>query len=137
VRQYRSHWWDPNYKPPAKSSGNNGQGSKTEGYAKIDLATNNDCEIENVKEVKTENKRQCYPGIIFESMYEHEKTHARQCRDKETSSEYKSGTPKSYQKFEIEAYCVGISILLNYAKEHCKDHDLKPYEKEFKRLCGK
>jgi hypothetical protein len=131
VRQLKSHWWDPNYKPPE----NSGVQPQNEGSAKIDLATNDKCKVENVDKVRDDYREKCYPDVIFQSMYEHELTHARQCRDKMTSAEYKSGTPRSYQKFETEAYCVGIGILLNYAKEHCKDYDLKPYEKEFNRLC--
>ncbi|MBN1472458.1 MAG: hypothetical protein JW925_11810 [Syntrophaceae bacterium] len=132
VKQFKSHWWDPNYKPPP----NSGASHPNDGSAKIDLATNNDCKVVNVDEVKDDYKKKCYPDVLFKSMYEHELTHARQCKNKTTSAEYKSGTPRSYQKLEMEAYCVGAGIILNYAKEHCKDHDLKPYEKEIKRLCG-
>lgn len=131
VRQLKSHWWDPNYKPPPGS----GASPANEGSAKIDLATNNDCEVVNVDEVRDDYRKKCYPDVIFQSMHEHELTHAKQCKDKTTSAEYKSGTPRSYQKFETEAYCVGSGILLNYAKEHCKDYNVKPYEKEFNRLC--
>jgi hypothetical protein len=131
VRQLKSHWWDPNYKPTPGS----GASSSNAGSAKIDLATDNDCNVMNVDEVRDDYRKKCYPDVIFKSMHEHELTHARQCKDKTTSAEYKSGTPRSYQRFETEAYCVGSGILLNYAKEHCKDYDLKPYEKEFNRLC--
>ena len=131
VRQLKSHWWNPNYKPPA----NSGAQPQNEGSAKIDLATNNDCKVVNVNEVRNDYRKKCYPEVLFKAMYEHELTHARQCKDKTTSAEYKSGTPRSYQKFETEAYCVGAGIILDYAKEHCKDDDLKPYEKEFNRLC--
>lgn len=131
VKQFKSHWWDPNYKPPAGS----GTSIPNDGSAKIDLATDNNCNVVNVDEVRDDYRKKCYPDVLFKSMHEHELTHAKQCKDKTTGAEYKSGTPLSYQKFEIGAYCVGVGILLNYAKEHCKDYDLKPYEKEFNRLC--
>jgi hypothetical protein len=134
VRQYRLHWWDPNYRPPQDSLGNS-DGRDEGGSATIDMATNNDCEVKNEDAVREDYKRKCYPGILAEAMYQHELVHARQCADKETAGEYKSGTPKSYQKFEIEAYCTGLGIILDYAKKNCKDRDLKPYEKEYKRLC--
>jgi hypothetical protein len=133
VRQLKSKWWEPNYKPPRDS----GASPKNEGSAKIDMSTDNDCNTHNVEELKADQERKCYPDIIFESKYQHEMMHVRQCQDEETGPEYKAGTPDSYQKFEIEANCVGIGILLGYAKEHCKDRNIKPYEKEYKRICGK
>ncbi len=135
VRQYRKHWWDPGYNP-SQSSAQNSEGPLDGGSAKIDMATNNDCKVVNADEVRDDYRKKCYPDVLFKAMYEHELTHARQCREEATSAEYKSGTPRSYQKFEIEAYCVGIGIILDYAKVNCKDCDLKPYEKEYKRLCG-
>ncbi len=135
VRQYRKHWWDPGYNP-SQSSAQDSAGPGDGGSAKIDMATNNDCKVVNAEEVRDDYRKKCYPDVLFKAMYEHELTHARQCSDKTTSAEYKSGTPRSYQKFEIEAYCVGIGIILDYAKVNCKDCDLKPYGKEYKRLCG-
>jgi hypothetical protein len=127
--QYMSHWWDPKYKMPDADP-------DILGTAAPDMGTNNDCEIENYEKVKADYKRKCFPGIMFEAINEHEKLHVQQCSDDKTGPEFKSGTPKSYQKFELEAHCLSVGMVLDYAKEHCKDCDLAPYKKEYKRICG-
>jgi hypothetical protein len=131
--QYMAHWWDPDYKPPDNQDDSS---IDPQGAADPDMGTNNDCEIENYDKVKKEYERKCYPGIMFDAIHEHEKLHVQQCSDDVTGPEYKSGTPKSYQKYELEAHCLSVGMVLDYTKEHCKDCDLAPYEKEYKRICG-
>lgn len=131
--QYMAHWWDPNYKPPDNEGEN---ATDPQGAAEATMSTTNDCKIINDDKVKKDYKRKCFPGIIYEAIHEHEKLHVKQCSDDKTGPEFKSGTPKSYQKFELEAHCLSVDMVLNYAKEHCKDCDLAPYEKEYRRICG-
>jgi hypothetical protein len=136
VAIYETRWWeggninDARIAPPPP-------GEKPRS-SKIDFGTNDDCEVENPKEYRDTLNWQCYPEIIFQSIMAHENTHVRQCSDDRTKAEYLSHSPRSFNKFEIEAYCVGAAHLLNWADKNCRDRekDLAPLDKAYGEYCG-
>jgi hypothetical protein len=136
VAIYETRWWeggninDAQIVPPRP-------GEKPRS-SKIDFGTNDDCKVENPEGYQDQLRWQCYHDVIFQSIMAHENTHVRQCSDEKTQSEYLSHTPRSFNKFEIEGYCVGAATLLNWADKNCrgKEKELAPLDKAYDEYCG-
>lgn len=134
VKYYQAEWWQSGSLP-------NSEGIKPEDKhdtASMDMALDDEtCSIdpEKQKQARENQRRSCTPDIIYESILEHEKTHAKQCMSDKTAAEYTSQTPESYRKFEHEAYCVGARHLLDWAEEVCPEPDVKPLSEAYNTYC--
>jgi hypothetical protein len=134
VKYYESKWWRSDSMPSS-------EGLDPEDHhdtASMDMALDDEtCSIppEMQKEAKKNQRRSCSPEIIYNSVLEHEKTHAKQCLSEATAAEYASRTPESYRKFEHEAYCVGARHLLDWAEKICPEPDVKPLSEACQTYC--
>lgn len=134
--QYASGWWKN--RSSRGKQGNPGKPSDGDHNKHIDMALNNErCEIVGQEEKQKALRQDCMPQIIYESILEHEKTHAKQCMSKDTAAEFASRTPDSFRKFEQAAYCVGAKKLMKWAEGVCTGSDVKPLREMYEQFCPK
>ena len=134
--RYASGWWK-NGSSRGKTGGT-GKPSNGDHNKHIDMALDNErCEIVGGEEKQKAIRQNCMPQIIYESILELEKTHARQCMSKDTAAEFASRTPDSFRKFEQAAYCVGAKKLMKWAEGVCKASGVKPLRGMYEQYCPK
>jgi hypothetical protein len=134
--RYASGWWKG--PSPGSYSGYLGNRNKGDRRSHIDMALNSkNCSIEGQDEKRNTLEQNCAPQVIYDSILEHEKTHAKQCMSARTATEFASRTPDSFRKFEQAAYCVGAKKLLNWADGVCKESDVKPLRDAYYTYCPK
>lgn len=134
--RYASGWW----KGPSSGSHSGYSGNRPKGDRRghIDMALNSkNCSIEGQDEKRKALEQDCVPQVVYDSILEHEKTHAKQCMSERTAEEFASRTPDSFRKFEQAAYCVGAKKLLNWAYGVCKESDVKPLRDAYYTYCPK
>jgi len=134
--RYASGWW----KNPSSGSHPGYSGNRPKGNRRshIDMALNSkNCSIEGQDEKRKALEQECMPQVIYDSILEHEKTHAKQCMSERTAEDFASRTPDSFRKFEQAAYCVGAKKLLNWADGVCKESDVKPLRDAYYTYCPK
>jgi len=122
--------------PRGEQSGYSGNPPDGDRRRHIDMALNNErCSIEGQDEKRKALKQNCVPQVVYDSILEHEKTHAKQCMSEHTAKEFASRTPDSFRKFEQSAYCTGAKKLLNWADGVCKESDVKPLREVYLTYC--
>lgn len=132
--KYASEWWKG--RSSGQQPGYSGNPPDGDRQRHIDMALNNEqCSIEGQDEKRKALKQNCVPQVVYDSILEHEKTHAKQCMSEHTAKEFVSRTPDSFRKFEQSAYCAGAKKLLNWADGVCKESDIKPLRDVYRTYC--
>jgi hypothetical protein len=119
----------------AASWGAGSSGSQSHYEVETDLGVNSNCEIVGEDAFRESQKQACIPDAITDVIIGHEKTHVAQCQDdRDKFIRGLKHDPHIRSKFEIEAYCLEIDILLRWLSENCP-YDISEYEDMIKYIC--
>jgi hypothetical protein len=102
-----------------------------------DMSVGADCKIHGKDERKKAAEESCEPEVVFDSLLKHEETHVRQCGAYPEHFRWDPSEPvppDALAEDEIEAYCVGSRILLDWLKQNCP-RDYSSFEKIFADNC--
>ena len=87
------------------------------------MTTGSDCEIYGEEEFEKALAEYCAPFIIYDSQIIHEGIHREQCLNKHEEFLVGKNDPSIMSKYEVEAYCAEIEVLLNWLEENCPDYN--------------
>ena len=79
-------------------------------------------------------QKECMPDIVVDAIITHEMTHVGQCNDSKAMFTRGFHDPLIQSKFEIEAYCIEINMLLNWLEDNC-ENDLSEYKDMVNNIC--
>jgi hypothetical protein len=116
-------------------SGGSGQGQGQGQYeATTDLGVNKNCELVGEDAFRDAQQKACMPDIVVDAIITHEMIHVGQCNNSKALFTRGFHDPLIQSKFEIEAYCTEINMLLNWLDDNC-ENDLSEHKDMVNSIC--
>jgi hypothetical protein len=116
-------------------SGGSGQGQGQKEYeATTDLGVNKNCELVGENAFRDSEQKACMPDIVVDAIITHEMTHVGQCTNSKALFTRGFHDPLIQSKYEIEAYCTEINMLLNWLDDNC-ENDLSEHKDMVNSIC--